>query len=113
MILGMDWLPMQDGTMDCARGAISLINSLGEEMEYVASLPLVEEGSLNQMKGTPIEEIRVVSEFPNVFLADLPGMPLDLDIEFLIDLLPRTSPISKRPYRMAVNELEELKKQLR
>jgi hypothetical protein len=39
-------------------------------------------------------------------------MPLDCDIEFLIELLPGTPPISKRPYRMSVNELVELKKQL-
>jgi hypothetical protein len=39
-------------------------------------------------------------------------MPPDHDIEFLIELLPGTPPISKRPYRMPVNELVELKKQL-
>jgi hypothetical protein len=39
-------------------------------------------------------------------------MPPDLDIEFIIDLLPRTPPISKRPYRMPANELVELKKQI-
>jgi hypothetical protein len=39
-------------------------------------------------------------------------MPLDRDIEFLIELLPRTPPISKRPYKMLVNELVELKKQI-
>nr|AAX96704.1 retrotransposon protein, putative, Ty3-gypsy sub-class [Oryza sativa Japonica Group]ABA92965.1 retrotransposon protein, putative, Ty3-gypsy subclass [Oryza sativa Japonica Group] len=44
---------------------------------------------------------------------DLPGMPPDRDIEFIIDLIPGTAPISKRPYRMPVNELEELKKQIR
>jgi hypothetical protein len=37
-------------------------------------------------------------------------MPLNHDIEFIIELLPRTPPISKRPYRMYVNELVELKK---
>jgi hypothetical protein len=42
----------------------------------------------------------------------LPGMPLDRDTEFLIELLPETPPISKRPYRMPVNELVELKKQI-
>jgi hypothetical protein len=35
------------------------------------------------------------------------------DIEFIIDLLPGTAPIAKRPYRMSVGELEELKKQLK
>ena len=59
-------------------------------------------------KGDP-----VVDEFPNVFPDDLPGMPPDRDIEFIIELLPRTTPIAKRPYRMGVNELEELKKQIK
>ena len=39
-------------------------------------------------------------------------MPPDRDIEFVIDLVPGTSPIAKRPYRMAASELAELKKQL-
>ena len=55
----------------------------------------------------------MVDEFPNVFPDDLPGMPPDRDIEFIIELLPRTAPIAKRPYRMGVNELEELKKQIK
>jgi hypothetical protein len=54
----------------------------------------------------------VVQDFPDVFLEELPGMPSDRDIEFLIELLPETPPISKRPYRMPVNELVELKKQI-
>jgi hypothetical protein len=39
-------------------------------------------------------------------------MPPNHDIEFLIELLPATPPISKRPYRMLVNELVELKKKI-
>jgi hypothetical protein len=67
---------------------------------------------LSQMKVTALEEILVVQEYPGVFPEELPGMPPDRDIEFLIELLPRTPPIYKRPYRMPVNELVELKKQL-
>jgi hypothetical protein len=67
---------------------------------------------LSQMKVTALEEILVVQEYPDVFAEELSGMPPDCDIEFLIELLPRTPPISKRPYRMPVNELVELKKQL-
>jgi hypothetical protein len=63
------------------------------------------------MKVTALKEIRVVQEYPDVFLEDLPGIPPDSDIELLIELLPGTPPISKRPYRMPVNELVELKKQ--
>jgi hypothetical protein len=40
-------------------------------------------------------------------------MPCEHDIEFIIDLLPGTAPIAKRPYIMSVSELEELKKQLK
>jgi hypothetical protein len=60
-----------------------------------------------------VEEVLVVCEYPDVFPEDLPRMPLDRDLEFIIDLLPGTAPIAKRPYRMAANELEELKKQLK
>jgi hypothetical protein len=59
-----------------------------------------------------LEEIRVIQEYLDVFPEDLLGMPPSCDIEFLIELLPGTPPISKRPYRMPVNELVELKKQI-
>ena len=54
----------------------------------------------------------MVQEFLEVFPEDLPGLPLDREIEFVIDLLPGTAPISKAPYRMAPAELKELKVQL-
>jgi hypothetical protein len=58
------------------------------------------------------DNIRVVRDFPNVIPEELPGMPPDREDEFVIDLLPGTAPISKWPYRMSVEELKELKKQL-
>jgi hypothetical protein len=59
-----------------------------------------------------LNEIRIAQEYPDVFPKDLPGMPPDHDIEFVIELLPGMLPISKRPYWMPVNELVELKKQI-
>ena len=59
-----------------------------------------------------LDDIPVVREFSDVFPKDLPGIPIDREIEFSIDLLPGTSPISKAPYRMALTELKELKEQL-
>jgi hypothetical protein len=67
---------------------------------------------LNQAKTIALEDIRVVQEYRDVFLEELSGMPPDCDIEFVIKLLPGTPPISKRPYRMPINELAELKKQI-
>jgi hypothetical protein len=54
----------------------------------------------------------VVKDFPDVFPEELPGMPPYTEVEFVIDLLPGTAPISKWTYRMSVEELKELKKQL-
>jgi hypothetical protein len=76
---------------------------------------MVQSGSdsqLNHTKAIALEDIRVVQDFPDIFPEELPGMPPDRDIEFLIKLLPGTPPISKRSYRMPVNELVELKKQI-
>jgi hypothetical protein len=54
----------------------------------------------------------VVCEFPDVFPDDLPGLPPDCDVEFKIELISGTAPISKRPYRMLPIEIAEIKTQL-
>jgi hypothetical protein len=54
----------------------------------------------------------VVRDSPDVFPEELPGMPPYREVEFVIDLLPETAPISKRPYMTSVEELKEVKKQL-
>jgi hypothetical protein len=59
-----------------------------------------------------LEDIPGVCEYPDVFPDDLPGMPPDRDVEFVIELQPGTAPISNRPYRMPPKELAELKVQL-
>jgi hypothetical protein len=57
-------------------------------------------------------DIRIVSKFLDVFAEELSGMPPDHEIEFVIELVPGTAPIFKRAYRMAANQLDELKEQL-
>ena len=52
-------------------------------------------------------------EFPEVFPNDLPRIPPEWEIDFGIDLLPDTNPISISPYRMTTAELKELKAQLK
>ena len=65
----------------------------------------------NTLKG--VELVPVVCEFPDVFLEELMGMPPKRDVEFLIQLEPRTALVSKPPYKMAPPELDEIKKQLK
>jgi hypothetical protein len=59
-----------------------------------------------------LQDIPVVCEFPDVFPEDLPRLPPERDVEFVIELNPGTTPISRRSYRMPPNELAELKTQL-
>ena len=59
-----------------------------------------------------LADIPIVCEFPDVFSDELTGLPPDREIEFKIELLLGTAPISRRPYRMPPNELAELKIQL-
>jgi hypothetical protein len=68
---------------------------------------------VNKLDGTTFENIRVVCDYPDVFPEELPGMPPDRDVEFVVDLLPGTAPISKRPYRMSSDQLQELKAQIK
>jgi hypothetical protein len=61
------------------------------------------------MAAQNLEDISVASEFPDVFPEDLSGMPLDRDVEFVIELQSGMTPIFKRPYKMTHKELVELK----
>jgi hypothetical protein len=112
IILGMDWLSKYGRVIQCARKAVKLSKKDGTSVEFVAMVQSGPDGKLNQTKAIALEDIRVVQDYPDVFPEELPGMPPDRDIEFLKELLPGTPPISKRPYRMPVNELVELKKQI-
>jgi hypothetical protein len=67
---------------------------------------------LNHLDVISTLDIKTVSKFLDVFPEELPGIPPDHEIEFVIKLLPGTAPIFKRPYRMPANQLVELKEQL-
>ena len=56
--------------------------------------------------------IPVVKEFPDVFLKELPGIPLEREVDLAIEIVPGTVLVSRVPYKMAPTELKELKVQL-
>nr|GFC27007.1 hypothetical protein [Tanacetum cinerariifolium] len=59
-----------------------------------------------------IHDQPIVFEFPDVFPDELPGIAPVREVEFNIELILGSEPISKAPYRMALIELKELKDQL-
>jgi hypothetical protein len=112
VILGMEWMNQHKVILDISDRVVE-INSptVGHTTLY---LPF-KDGTASCAYVTiisPLDEIPVVREYPDVFPDELPGMPPDRDVEFVIELQPGTAPISKRPYRMPPKELAELKTQL-
>jgi hypothetical protein len=117
VILGMDWLKKHNGLINCAKKAVRLTPSSGKELKYVAENLVTDKAASNKMvlnllDAASTRDIRTVSEFLDVFPEKLPGMPPDREIEFVIKLVPGTTPIFKIPYRMVANQLAKLKEQL-
>ena len=61
---------------------------------------------------TSISDVPVACKFLDVFPKEFPSLPPHREIEFCIDVVSDTAPISMPPYRMAPAELKELKEQL-
>jgi hypothetical protein len=112
IILGMDWMTKHKVLLDIS----SRVIEIDSPYDGATTLYLLQQEYFNSCvyssKDIKLEDIPIVCEYPDIFPDDLPGMPLDRDIKFLIELQPGTTPISKRPYRMPANELAELKIQL-
>jgi hypothetical protein len=112
IILGTDWLSRHQAVLDIAARAIEIHSpTYGETTLYLPNQGCTRSCAFAMIE-SPVETIPVVCDYPDVFPDELPGMPPDRDIEFVIELQPGTAPISKRPYRMPPAELAELKKQL-
>jgi hypothetical protein len=113
VILGMNWLAQHKAIINTDLSTIKL--SHGHE-EIQLSIPVAvlvkASGQVYETIVQEIQDIPVVCEFLDVVPEDLPGLPLERDVEFVIELKPDTAPISRRSYRMPPNELAELKTQL-
>ncbi|XP_061363296.1 uncharacterized protein LOC133306915 [Gastrolobium bilobum] len=118
LILGMDWLAKQHVLIDCSSRSIIV----GGDMmgTPLPNTPPVESGDCTFMliaglvgaSEIPLMNIPVVKEFEDVFPDDITTFPPEREVEFSIELILGTGPISIAPYRMSPLELVELKKQL-
>ncbi|XP_048446753.1 uncharacterized protein LOC125480212 [Pyrus x bretschneideri] len=134
VILRMDWLSRHRAYDACWEKSVTLnrpgrpsITFQGERrilpnsiISTIRASKLLSNGCIGFLahvvtRGKPSlspKDVLVVKKFIDVFSEDLPGLPPAREIEFTIDLLPGTDPISLPPYRMALAELRELKLQL-
>ncbi|XP_028052466.1 uncharacterized protein LOC114256965 [Camellia sinensis] len=134
IILGMDWFSKYHTTIDCVSKQVMF--QLPGQTEFtfrgqrVVSPPymisarkvckLLLKGYqgylcsiLNEQVGNgSLDAIPIVQDFPDVFPEELPEELIDREIEFIIDIVSGTQPISKTPYRMSLAEMKELKIQI-
>ncbi|XP_052723766.1 uncharacterized protein LOC128193721 [Vigna angularis] len=132
VILGMDWLATNHILIDCGEKKLVFpdeeeevlsvtLGQLKEDLMEGASCFLIITHSDEEFEGSSYErssgrkwseERSVVEEFPDVFPDEVPGLPPPREVEFTIDLVTMTGPISVAPYRMSPAELVELKTQI-
>jgi hypothetical protein len=112
VILGMSWMKEYKVVLDIAVRTMHLESPTHGSTTLQMSLPSVVLPSVHHTAAQNQEDILVAYEFPDVLLEDLPGMPLDWDVEFVTELQPGMAPISRRPYKRTPKELAELKVQL-
>ncbi|WMV50512.1 hypothetical protein MTR67_043897 [Solanum verrucosum] len=106
VITGMTWLSPYYVVLNCNAKSVTLEIPGREKLEW--------EGVYKSKPAKVISFVRArkLSKFKEMFPTDLPGMPLDRDIDFSIDLEPDTHFIFIPPYRMASTELRNLKAQI-
>jgi hypothetical protein len=97
VLLGMDWMTRHRVSLDIFSRTVEI-----DSPDHKPSILYLSQRECNNSCAYAIEEIKlkdipIVCEYPDVFLDDLPRMPPDRDIEFIIELQPGTAPISKRP----------------
>jgi hypothetical protein len=112
VILGTNWMTEHRVLLDISSRVIEIHSPHQEATTLYLPQQEYPHSYTYAITDIKVKDIPVVCEYPDVFPDDLPGMPPDRDIEFIIELQPGTAPISKRPYRMPRNELAELKIQL-
>jgi len=123
VIFGMDWKLTFGVNINCLTKSVTFskpVDEVGGKFLTAEQVKRSLDGeanvfmmfaSLKESREKGVGDLPVVQEFPEVFLDDITDLPREREVEFAIDLVPGTSPISIAPYRMSVSELGEMKKQ--
>ncbi|KAA3481057.1 DNA/RNA polymerases superfamily protein [Gossypium australe] len=127
IILRMSWLSLHDVVIDlrCLIGELITIesdksNSVTRVVSAIYAQKIIRKGCEaflayildTRDSESKLDLVLIVNEFTDVFLKELLGFPLEHEVEFVIDLMPRITPISIPPYKMTLTGVKELKAQL-
>jgi hypothetical protein len=86
VILGMSWMKEYKVVLDIAAHTVHLGSSTHGSVSLRFPSPTSIASALHHTTAQNLEDIPVACEFPDVFPEDLPGMPSDRDVEFVIEL---------------------------
>jgi hypothetical protein len=111
VILGMDWITANKGVISTSPRLVTLVHPDGMRVTF-EPMKSRDIPAVYSLHTKAISDVPVVCEYEDVFPEDLPGLPPDRDVEFVINLVPGTTPITQSPYRMAEVELKLLKAEL-
>jgi hypothetical protein len=136
VIIGMDWLERHKVVLDCYAKTLNYTDEnhttrttqgiqkpisvrqvstikFNKCMRKGCQFYAIQVTNLLEKEVKPnLEDFFVLRDFRDVFVDEIPELPPRREIDFSIDLLPGSTPISKAPYRMSLSELIELKIQL-
>ncbi|KAI3685696.1 hypothetical protein L6452_34953 [Arctium lappa] len=114
VVIGIDWLSRHKIEILCSKKLIRLPTANGGFIFVYGEKHKGEVALISSIKAKKkkIEDVRVVSEYPDVFPDDLPGLPPDRQVEFRIDLVRGAALITRAPYRLAPTEMQEMMSQL-
>ncbi|KAA3484023.1 DNA/RNA polymerases superfamily protein [Gossypium australe] len=118
LVLGMDWLVEHKVNLNCATKRVKLQTTrFWERRSYLSNVVAAMEAYLayvldGNVDSNALDNIQTVKDFPDIFPEELSGIPPNHEVEFIIELMPRTNPIYITTYCMAPKELYELKIQL-
>jgi hypothetical protein len=111
VILGMDWITTHKGVISTSPRLVTLVHPDGARVTF-EPMKSRDIPAVYSLHTKAISDVPVVCEYEDVFPEELPGLPPDRDVEFVINLVPGTTPIAQSPYRMAEVELKLLKAEL-
>jgi hypothetical protein len=93
VILGMSWMRDHKALLDTTARTVQLDSPVHDITVLQLSTHPITVSSLHHLTAPSLEDIPVAHEYLDVFPDDLPGMPLNRDVEFTIELQPGTTPI--------------------
>nr|GEZ71746.1 hypothetical protein [Tanacetum cinerariifolium] len=130
IVIGMDWLDKYNANILCSQELVRVVNRQGQEIIIYGDKRKGDYKLCSIMKArkylshgcqafmahvidTSFEkksekDVSIVNEFLDIFLEDLPGIPLERPVEFRIDLISGATPIAPSKMKELMSQLQEL-----